>query len=401
MPVNSPRLFNPVADFHAQQDQNTNRWQGLAFPDIWLLLAIMCLMCIGMVMVTSASAPLAAAQGKESVHYALRQAVYYGLGLFMLVAMLRIESEKLRRRSHLIIVCCFILLIAVLIPGIGRQVNGAQRWINLGIFNLQAGEVMKLGAIIFAAAFFHRHRVSLRHSFWKISQVMMFLGVTAGLLLLEPDFGTTVVVVATVLIMLYLAGANLWYLALYGLVALLLGVAVIVIEPYRLQRITSFLKPFDFADDEGYQLVHSLIAIGRGEIEGVGLGESIFKHQFVPEAHTDFIFAIISEEFGLIGALLVMGLFALLIWRAFATAVLAHRVRKNFASLLACGIGTWLGIQSLINFGVVNGSLPTKGLTLPLISYGGSSVIITCMALGILLRIDAESRFVAKREGKI
>ena len=168
-----------------------------------------------------------------------------------------------------------------------------------------------------------------------------------------------------------------------------------------MQRITSFLKPFDFADDEGYQLVHSLIAIGRGEIEGVGLGESIFKHQFVPEAHTDFIFAIISEEFGLIGALLVMGLFALLIWRAFAAAVLAHRVRKNFASLLACGIGTWLGIQSLINFGVVNGSLPTKGLTLPLISYGGSSVIITCMALGILLRIDAESRFVAKREGKI
>lgn len=401
MPVNSPHLFNPVADFHAQQDQNTNRWQGLAFPDIWLLLAIMCLMCIGMVMVTSASAPLAAAQGKESVYYVLRQAVYYGLGLFMLVAMLRIESEKLRRRSHLIIVCCFILLIVVLIPGIGRQVNGAQRWINLGIFNLQAGEVMKLGAIIFAAAFFHRHRVSLRHSFWKISQVMMFLGVTAGLLLAEPDFGTTVVVGATVLIMLYLAGANLWYLALYGLVALLLGVAVIVIEPYRLQRITSFLKPFDFADDEGYQLVHSLIAIGRGEIEGVGLGESIFKHQFVPEAHTDFIFAIISEEFGLIGALLVMGLFALLIWRAFATAALAHRVRKNFASLLACGIGTWLGIQSLINFGVVNGSLPTKGLTLPLISYGGSSVIITCMALGILLRIDAESRFVAKREGKI
>lgn len=401
MPVNSPHLFNPVADFHAQQDQNTNRWQGLAFPDIWLLLAIMCLMCVGMVMVTSASAPLAAAQGKESVHYALRQAVYYGLGLFMLVAMLRIESEKLRRRSHLIIACCFILLIAVLIPGIGRQVNGAQRWINLGIFNLQAGEVMKLGVIIFAAAFFHQHRVSLRHSFWKISQVMMFLGVTAFLLLLEPDFGTTVVVGATVLIMLYLAGANLWYLALYGLVALLLGVAVIVIEPYRLQRITSFLKPFDFADDEGYQLVHSLIAIGRGEIEGVGLGESIFKHQFVPEAHTDFIFAIISEEFGLIGALLVMGLFALLIWRAFATAVLAHQVRKNFASLLACGIGTWLGIQSLINFGVVNGSLPTKGLTLPLISYGGSSVIITCMALGILLRIDAESRFVAKREGKI
>lgn len=401
MPVNSPHLFNPVADFHAQQDQNTNRWQGLAFPDIWLLLAIMCLMCIGMVMVTSASAPLATAQGKESVHYALRQAVYYGLGLFMLVAMLRIESEKLRRRSHLIIACCFILLIAVLIPGIGRQVNGAQRWINLGIFNLQAGEVMKLGTIIFAAAFFHQHRVSLRHSFWKISQVMMFLGITAFLLLLEPDFGTTVVVVATVLIMLYLAEANLWYLALYGLGALLLGVAVIVIEPYRLQRITSFLKPFDFADDEGYQLVHSLIAIGRGEIEGVGLGESIFKHQFVPEAHTDFIFAIISEEFGLIGALLVMGLFALLIWRAFATAALAHRVRKNFASLLACGIGTWLGIQSLINFGVVNGSLPTKGLTLPLISYGGSSVIITCMALGILLRIDAESRFVAKREGKI
>lgn len=401
MPVNSPHLFNPVADFHAQQDQNTNRWQGLAFPDIWLLLAIMCLMCIGMVMVTSASAPLAAAQGKESVHYALRQAVYYGLGLFMLVAMLRIESEKLRRRSHLIIVCCFILLIAVLIPGIGRQVNGAQRWINLGIFNLQAGEVMKLGTIIFAAAFFHQHRVSLRHSFGKISQVMMFLVVTACLLLLEPDFGTTVVVVATVLIMLYLAEANLWYLALYGLGALLSGVAVIVIEPYRLQRITSFLKPFDFADDEGYQLVHSLIAIGRGEIEGVGLGESIFKHQFVPEAHTDFIFAIISEEFGLIGALLVMGLFALLIWRAFATAVLAHRVRKNFASLLAYGIGTWLGIQSLINFGVVNGSLPTKGLTLPLISYGGSSVIITCMALGILLRIDAESRFVAKREGKI
>lgn len=401
MSVNVERRFNPVAEFHAQQDRHSGRWQGLAFPDIWLLLCIMSLICIGMVMVTSASAPLAAASGADTLHYTLRQAVYYAIGLAMIVLMLNVSTETLRRKSGLILCLCFVLLVLVLIPGIGREVNGARRWISFGLFNLQAGEVMKLGAIIFAAAYFCHHRVQLKKSALFMLKVLLLLGLIAALLLKGKDFGTTAVICATILVMLFLAGGNLLYLSLLGVVVLVGAVMMAIFEPYRMARLTSFLDPFKYADDEGYQLVHSLIAIGRGEIFGVGLGESIFKHQFVPEAHTDFIFAIISEEFGLLGALLVMSLFAILTWRAFALAQLAHRVRKHFASLLACGIGTWLGIQSLINIGVVNGSLPTKGLTLPLISYGGSSVIITCIALGILLRVDAESRFVAQREGKL
>ena len=225
--------------------------------------------------------------------------------------------------------------------------------------------------------------------------------VFAAILLLQPDFGTTMVIVAVVLGMIFMAGVNLKRFGIFFLVVTLLMTVALIIEPYRITRLTTFLDPWKYKFNEGYQLVNSLIAVGSGGLFGSGLGQSVQKHDYLPEAHTDFIFAIIAEEFGLFGALVVMALFVLLVWRAFHIGYLADRVRRRFLSLVAYGIGLTIAIQALVNIGVTTGLLPTKGLTLPLVSYGGSSVVIICISLGILARIDSESRYQAKREGII
>ena len=232
-------------------------------------------------------------------------------------------------------------------------------------------------------------------------QLLIITGLFAVVLVLQPDFGTTMVMVATVLGMMFMAGVNLWRFGIFFAVVAALMAGVLVAAPYRVKRLLTFLDPWSHQFDEGYQLVNSLIAVGSGGLFGSGLGQSVQKHDYLPEAHTDFIFAIIAEEFGLFGALVVMALFVLLVWRAFHIGYLADRVRRRFASLVAYGIGLIIAIQALVNIGVTTGTLPTKGLTLPLVSYGGSSVVIVCISLGILARIDAESRYLAKREGII
>lgn len=397
----SSRKRNPVADFHANQRRNVSRWQGLVFPDIWLIVCWMSLMGIGMVMVTSSSLSTASVGQLDTFHFAVRQGIFYCGSLIVAYMVFSLGSAFFYEKSAMILVFSGMLLFALYIPGVGQSVNGARRWINLRVIHLQVGEIVKVAMILYAAAFLKRNGYRLDSSWRPVVMLLAVVAVFSALLLMQPDFGATAVLVATVLGMMFLAGVSWWRFLVLGIGVSALIVALLVSASYRVERLLAFTDPWSHQFDEGYQLVNSLISFGRGRIFGVGLGESIQKHQYLPEAHTDFIFAIIAEETGLVGALAVFMIFAVLVWRAFLIAHLADRVRKRFASNMAYGIGLWIAIQTLINIGVTTGALPTKGLTLPLISYGGSSVLMTCVALALLARVDAEARFQARREGKL
>ena len=287
-------------------------------------------------------------------------------------------------------------LLLVLIPHVGREVNGAKRWISLFVITLQPSEFMKLAAVIYAADYTVR-KSALMHSFKKGLLPMLSVMLVVGWLLLrEPDFGAFVVITCIAMGILFLGGMNARWFA--GLIVLLgAGFSLLVLtSPYRMQRIFGFMDPWADAYGKGYQLSHALIAFGRGEWFGVGLGASVEKLHYLPEAHTDFLLAVIAEELGFVGVFAVMGLFVWLVFRAFAIGRQAALQERHFASLTAQGIGIWIGFQTLINMGVNVGLLPTKGLTLPLMSFGGSGLVVNCVALAILLRIDWESRQKAK-----
>ena len=384
--------------YHHSQ-QRVSRFHGLEFPDIWLLFAWAALIAIGMVMVTSASMNKAINHNGDLYHYTFRQGGYYAFGLFCAWIAFLTPNRLLYQYSRKLLFFSFLLLLLIYIPGVGLSVNGARRWLNLRVFNLQVGEIVKLAMILYAAAFLHRNTAKLETAWWPMVQLLIITFIFAGFLLIQPDFGTTMVMVAVVLGMIFMAGVNLKRFGIFFLVVTLLMTVALIIEPYRITRLTTFLDPWKYKFNEGYQLVNSLIAVGSGGLFGSGLGQSVQKHDYLPEAHTDFIFAIIAEEFGLFGALVVMALFALIVWRAFAIGHLADCVRRRFACLVAYGVGLLIAIQALVNIGVTTGALPTKGLTLPLVSYGGSSVVIICISLGILARIDSECRHMAKREG--
>jgi cell division protein FtsW len=289
-----------------------------------------------------------------------------------------------------------VLLVLVLIPGIGREVNGARRWINLGAITMQPSELMKLAAVLYAADYtVRKHAVmkSFRRGLLPMLAVMMFV---SWLLLREPDFGALVVIAVTTFGILFLGGMNVRHFAALGAM-LALGFALLVLtSEYRMQRIFGFMDPWTDPYGKGYQLSHALIAFGRGEWLGVGLGASVEKLHYLPEAHTDFLLAVIAEELGLVGVALVIALFVWLVMRAFAIGRQAALRERHFASLAAQGIGVWIGFQALINMGVNMGLLPTKGLTLPLMSFGGSGLVVNCLALAILLRIDWENRQLAR-----
>ncbi|HFD79463.1 MAG TPA: putative lipid II flippase FtsW, partial [Gammaproteobacteria bacterium] len=313
-----------------------------------------------------------------------------GLGLGLLV--LRIRLAWWEQCSRACILFAILLLLAVLLPGLGSEVNGATRWINLGIFRLQVSEPAKLLAFIYMAGYLVRHGESVRETRMGFVKPLGLLGIAAVLLLAEPDFGATVVLMTTVLVMLFLAGVGLWKFA--GLISLA-GAAfalLAITSPYRLQRLTAFVDPWNDPFDTDFQLTQSLIAIGRGDLFGVGLGASIQKLFYLPEAHTDFVFAVFAEELGLMGILVLLALYGFIVYRAYAIAAVAEADGKPFAAYLSYAIGTWIGLQALINMGVNTGLLPTKGLTLPLMSYGGSSMLAFCVAIAILLRVDYETR---------
>lgn len=389
-----------ISDFHNSQ-KRVSRWQGMEFPDIWLLFAWGALIAIGMVMVTSASMSEAVGHNSDPYYYSIRQALFYAAGLVCAWVAYIMPTHFYYQNSGRFLIYALILLLILYIPSVGVSVNGARRWLNLKFFKLQVGEVVKLAMVIYAAAFLQRNSQFLDRSWRPMIELLCITGIFAAILLRQPDFGTTMVMVAAILGMMFMAGMNLKrFIIFFGVVSVMMG-AVLVAAPYRVKRLLTFLDPWTHQYDEGYQLVNSLIAVGSGGLFGSGLGQSVQKHDYLPEAHTDFIFAIIAEEFGLFGALVVMALFVLLVWRAFHIGYLADRVRRRFLSLVAYGIGLIIAIQALVNIGVTTGALPTKGLTLPLVSYGGSSVVIVCVSLGILARIDAESRYQAKREGII
>lgn len=365
-------------------------------PYDWgLVFAALALLMIGLVMVYSASIATAEVRSaaNQSAFYLIRHAMYLVIGLGAGYAALQIPVDTWQKLAPVLFVLCAIALVVVLIPFIGKEVNGSRRWIPLGpLGNFQPSELMKFATILYAADYTVRkaaHMQSLTKGFLPMLVVMLFLG---AMLLLEPDFGAFVVIVLIALGILFLGGLNARLFV--GLIVLLaIGfVLLVVTSPYRLARVTSYLNPWADPYGAGYQLSHALIAFGSGELTGVGLGDSVRKLFYLPEAYTDFLLAVTGEELGLIGVMTVIGLFAWLTWRAFSIGWQAGLMGRNYAALVAQGVGVWMGVQSLINMGVNLGLLPTKGLTLPLMSYGGSGIIANCLALAILLRVDFENR---------
>jgi cell division protein FtsW len=366
---------------------------ALAPHDWWLLWTCFALLGLGLVMVHSASVAVAETFKQGQNYYLLRHGMYLTVGLAAGYALFQMPSSLWQKLSPALFVLGVVLLALVLLPFMGHEAKGGQRWIPLGsLGSVQPSEFMKLAAILYAADYTVRKAAlmdDLRKGFLPMFGVMVGVGV---LLLLEPDFGAFVVIITVALAILFLGGLN------WRLFAVLLGllvtsfVALIWVAPYRVKRVASFINPWDQPLDEDYQLSHSLIAFGRGELTGVGLGSSVEKLHYLPEAHNDFLLAVIGEELGLLGVAVVIALFVWLIWRAFSIGWQSALMQRNYQALVAQGIGVWFGVQAFINMGVNLGVLPTKGLTLPLMSYGGSAIIANCLALALLVRIDFENR---------
>ena len=381
--------------------QGSTRTAGAPAPeyDRSLAWAGLLLACIGLVMVYSASIATAEAArhtGANSAYYLLRHAVFLGVSLAAAIAVFLVPVRYWQKTAPLLFLACVALLVLVLVPGVGREVNGARRWINLGALTLQPSELMKLAAVLYGADYtVRKHAVmkSFRRGLLPMLAVMMFV---SWLLLREPDFGALVVIAVTTFGILFLGGMNgRHFFALGAMLAL--GFALLVLtSEYRMQRIFGFMDPWTDPFGRGYQLSHALIAFGRGEWLGVGLGASVEKLFYLPEAHTDFLLAVIAEELGFLGVAAVIALFVWVVMRAFAIGRQAALRERHFAALAAQGIGVWLGFQALINMGVNMGLLPTKGLTLPLMSFGGSGLLANSVALALLLRIDWENRQLAR-----
>jgi len=363
----------------------------LARLDPWVLLAAGLLLGLGLVMVASASADLAARNLGNPQYFFIRQVLFAVLGIAVAVAFLLVPLRRWESASPLLLVLIMLLLIAVLLPGVGRTVNGATRWIPIGVFNLQVSEPVKLLVVLYLAGYIVRHYSNLRLHFIGFVRPLIALGLGTALLLLQPDFGAAAILLAIGMGMLFLAGAKLWQFVALGLTIAVAMAMMAVAVPYRVSRLTAFLDPWQDPFATGFQLTQSLIAIGSGSWFGTGLGGSVQKLFYLPEAHNDFLFAVFAEEFGFVGVAVLISLFALLVWRAFVIALRAERGGHAFGSHVALGLGIWLGLQAGLNMAVNMGLLPTKGLTLPFLSYGGSSLIVSLAAVGLLLRVQWEA----------
>jgi cell division protein FtsW len=377
---------------------NRNKVTGAKY-DHGLLWVTLILLAFGLIMVYSASiasAEVKSATNHQSTFFLVRQFIFVLVGLFAGLITFQIPTTAWQKMAPVLFLIGLFMLLLVLIPGIGHKVLGSRRWIKLVFFQIQPSEFMKFLAAVYVADYTIRKASlmeSLRHGFMPMLGVMLLV---AGLLLNEPDFGAFVVIAAIAISILWLGGIN--YRIFVALIILLLIGFVILIwtSPYRLQRIVGYMNPWADPFGKGYQLTHALIAFGRGEWFGVGLGASVEKLMYLPEAHTDFLLAVIAEELGFFGVLVVIGLFAWLVLRAFGIAKEAISNERYFSALLAQGIAVWIAVQASINMGVNMGLLPTKGLTLPLLSFGGSGILANCIAISVLLRIDWENRRLSK-----
>lgn len=387
----------PDADGTAESDSRTILVPGFHTVDWHLLLMLLSLACIGLVMVFSASIAQADRVLSDPFHYWQNQMIYLTLGGVCAFIVWHIPLSVWERSGRPLLLLTLLALILVLIPGIGKTVNGSQRWLQLGI-SVQPSEAFKLALIVYLAGYLVRKGDTLRKSFAVFTMPLLVVGLAGLLLMLEPDFGATVVVVLTVFTMMFVAGARLGHLLLVAAVCAPLGAALVITSPYRFARLMSFLHPWEDPFNSGFQLTQSLIAIGSGAWTGVGLGNSVQKMAYLPEAHTDFVFAVLAEETGFVGVCVVIALFAAIVYRTFRIAALAERTNNPFGAHLAVGIGFWIGLQAFINIGANMGVLPTKGITLPLFSYGGSSAIIVCVAAGLLMRVYRESAATLARD---
>ena len=373
----------------------TSRQLPLAEYDEVLAWLVLALLAFGLVMVYSASIATAEASkftGHNSAYYLIRQAVFICIGFVAGVMVFQVPVQNWQKLAPWLFLIGVATLLLVLIPGIGREVNGSRRWLSLFVINLQPSELMKLFAVLYAADYTVR-KGAVKDSFSKAFLPMFVVMTLVGtLLLLEPDMGAFVVILAIAMGTLFLGGLNLRAFLMLTAALPLAFAALIFSSPYRMQRVVGFMDPWADPFGKGYQLSHSLIAFGRGEWFGVGLGASVEKLFYLPEAHTDFLLAVIAEELGFVGVCVVIALFAGLLIRAFTIGRQSAFLDRLFAALVAQGIAVWIGVQALINIGVNMGVLPTKGLTLPFLSFGGSGVVVNCIAMAILLRIDWENR---------
>ena len=369
-----------------------NFWQPkpLQYVDRYLLVAVLALVSVGLLMIMSASISFADHKYDDGFFFTKRHLMYLLIGSSAALVVLQISMRWWYEHAGFIVLLGALALALVLIPGVGHAVNGSRRWFKLGMFTLQVSELAKVCMIFFVAAYLQRHQLRLQDSWHSFAIPLAVLGVFAFLLLLEPDFGSTVVMAATVLAMLFLAGVRLWQFLSLMAVGLAGVAALALTSEYRFRRLVTFLDPWAQQFGDGYQLTQSLIAFGRGEWFGVGLGNSVQKLFYLPEAHTDFVFAILAEEFGLFGVLLVMALFALMIARILIIARKAVQRQDWFSAYVVFGIGILLAGQVFINIGVTSGLLPTKGLTLPFISYGGSSLLVCAVMIALVLRVGIE-----------
>jgi len=360
--------------------------------DPYFMGSVFALLGLGLTMVTSASIAIAHGRLGSPFYYTLHQAFALLMGFCAALFVCTIPIRFWYRIAVFMMISALLALVLVLIPGVGKVVNGSARWLNFGIIAFQVSEFAKLAVIIYLASYIERHSVALKEKISGFVRPMLLLSLVGALLILEPDFGATVVILLTALSLLFLAGVPLWqFMVLLVLVGVVLG-GVAISAPYRLERLTSFLDPWAFPFDSGYQLTQALIAFGRGGWFGVGLGGSVQKLFYLPEAHTDFVFAVLAEELGLLGALATVSLYILFVWRGMIIGLHAQKRNDKFAAFVSYGISLWVGLQAMINIGVNTGVLPTKGLTLPFLSYGGSNILIICTAVGLLMRVDYENR---------
>jgi cell division protein FtsW len=373
-----------IPTLRLQQAQRHGR-----FPmDLWLLVVSLLLLALGLVMVGSASVSIADRLLSDPYYYLWRQGLFVTVGLLAAYSVLQLRLVYWERLGPYFLLFGLTLLVVVLL--IGREVNGSTRWLGMGPFNLQPSELMKIFMVVYLAGYLVRRGEEVRTSFKGFLKPMLLVGIIGVLLLLEPDFGAAAVITATVLGMMFLSGVRLWQFGLLFTLMLSAMALLAYSSPYRMARLTSFVNPWADPFNSGFQLTQALIAFGRGEWLGVGLGGSIQKLFYLPEAHTDFLFAVLAEELGLVGALFTIALFVILVWRAFFIGQAAQQAGNRFGAYLAYGLGLWLGMQAFINLGVNMGVLPTKGLTLPLMSYGGSSIVVSCIACALLLRVSHE-----------
>jgi cell division protein FtsW len=362
--------------------------------DRYLVFAVIGLVSLSLLMVYSTSMVISERFYGQPFHHLIRHAVHLFVGFLAAGVVMRIDLDQWQRYSNIFLMGSMILLVLVLIPGIGREVNGSMRWIGFSFLGMQVSELAKLTAIIFIAGYLVRREAEFKNHLTGFIKPILVITFVCALILKEPDFGAAAVIMLTALGIMFLAGVRLWQFGLLlGLAGTAMGILA-VSSAYRMARLTTFLNPWANPFDSGYQLTQSLIAFGRGGWFGVGLGESVQKLFYLPEAHTDFLLAVIAEELGVVGVLFILGLFSLLVARALIIGRQSYLQGRFFSAYVAYGIGLWIALQAMINVGVNIGVLPTKGLTLPLMSYGGSSLLVMCMTIGLLFRIDYESRLI-------